>query len=137
MTEAQALELISQRFVTQWPIESLSVPFGLENEDLPSADTFAVMTTQLTRGGQATLGDHPRMEYGGWIYVKIWTPKNIGTSTRSRLCDAARKVFQRQVLGTPGPDPLTILAGMTTQIGTDGRWYMCAVQFPFSFYEQL
>ncbi|MBA3421653.1 MAG: hypothetical protein H0U12_07140 [Thermoleophilaceae bacterium] len=134
MNEEQAIELVGQRFVERWAIESINVAFSLENEAAPDAETFAALSVQHTYSSQASLGARPRMERRGWIYVKLWGPCNKGRQGTSRLADAARRVFERQSLGAG--EPLIVFAGLTREIGVDGRWYRSSVQFPFTYYEQ-
>ncbi len=136
MTEAQAIELISQRFVTAWPSASSSTPFALDNEALPSSGTFAQLTIQHTGSRQITMGPagYRRWERRGVIYIRLWSPKDAGRAAIAALCDAARVTLEGQDLGTIG-DTVTTEAGATREVGPDGRWYMVAVQFDFTFYE--
>lgn len=139
MTEAQAIELISQQMVTQWPTESGSVPLCLENDPLPQADTFAQLTIKHTRSGPRTAGEpgNRREQVGGWIFVKIWGPAYAGRNGTSLLCDAARRCLRGKSLGAPPEEPLMIYSGQTQEIGTDSRYYMTSVQFQFDYWARF
>lgn len=140
MTGAQAKEYISAQFATQWPVEAGAVPFCLENEALPSADTFAQLTIKHTRSGPRTAGSagNRRKQVGGWIFVKIWGPADAGTAGTSALVDAACRVFDGKSLGSgPPEEPLMIYAGVPQEIGVDGRYYMTSVQFPFDYWARF
>ena len=57
MTEAEARELISERFDAQWPVESDDVPFMLDNERAVAGEAFASLSIRFTTGaGQLTAG---------------------------------------------------------------------------------
>lgn len=135
MTEEQAKELINQQMVSQWPTESVNVPFALENEARPQADTFAQLTIKHTRSGPVTAGPRGqrRKRAGGWIFVKIWGPADAGSTGTTKLADAARRVFEGLSLSSPPSEPLQIYVGQTQEIGVDGRYYMTSVQFPFDY----
>lgn len=140
MTEAQALELVSQRFLDRWPIEAPGVPGYLDGETQPSADSFACCSVQYFEGGsrQMTMGQHPRIERRGRIWIKLWTPDvDGGRAKAATLADAARKVFERVRLTlSPTDEGLICEAGSSSTTATDGRWFMSAVTVPFRFYEQ-
>ena len=144
MNEAQAIELISAAFAAQWPAASGHVPFVLENRTLNrvtppvGADTFAFLTTQHTLSEQRTSGDPGTryVERAGWIVVKLWGPAGAGRAGTAALAGAVRAIFEMARLDPPdGSESLDTLASLTTEIGTDGRWYMTMVRTPFSYFE--
>jgi hypothetical protein len=139
MTEAEARELICERFNAQWPVESDEAPFMLDNERALSGDVFASLSIRFTMGaGQLTAGPAGTRlwERRGVIYVRIWTPEDEGAGGGSALCDAARRVFEGESLYLPaGGEPVTIEAGDTQPGMTDGRWWMSTVVFRFRYYE--
>jgi len=140
MTESQFIELVESKMETQWPTESSSTPYVLENDALPLAlDTFAQLTIKHTRSGPRTAGEpgNRRKRVGGWIYVKIWGPADKGRNGTSLLADAARRVFEGKSLGSPPEEPVSIYDGLTQEVGTDGRHYMTAVLFQFDYWARF
>lgn len=138
MTEAQAIELISQQMVSLWPAASGGLPLGLENEAMPDAPSFAYLTVQHTVSQQITMGGIARFVRQGWIYVKLWAPSDIGgRKALSTLADAVRGIFERVQLSAPPSEPVTIYAGLTSEVQapSNSRWQMAVVRFPFRYYE--
>ncbi len=82
---------------------------------------------------QLTQGRSARVQRNGLIWVKSWTPAGSGTKARAQLADAARHVFERQQLGPALTERMTIGVGRSQEGGTDGRWMISAVSFPFSY----
>jgi len=140
VTEAQAIELIGERFVSQWPTLTAALPgapgagypFALKDEALPAADTFAVCTWKHTRREQVTMGQPSRKRSQLLIMVKLWSPFNAGSAALAALADVVRQIFEAQQLGTT--DTVNIFTGATGSEATDGRWTMSMVTFP-AFYE--
>lgn len=138
MTEAQCIEIVSQRFLDRWPIEAPGVAYSLDGEPKPTDATFALCSIQHTTSKRLTLGRTPRWEHSGLIKVKTWTPAvHAGRAPATTLGDAARRVFQGRELSV---DPLTegmlIGEGETQYSGVDGNWYMQMIVFEFRRYEQ-
>jgi hypothetical protein len=145
MTEAQAIELIFERFVDPsigWPAVSqaavgVSLPFALENEGILEVDSFAQLTVRHSVSQPITMGPigGRRFERRGTIYVKLWGASNAGRAGLSALADAVRSIFEGQQLGSG--EPITIDGGLTREIGVDGRYFMAVVQFPMRYYATL
>lgn len=138
MTERQALEAIAEAFVTGWKAaygDPPSVPYVLENNAMPSATTFVMLTVIPLPGQWLTMGvkDTRRVERRGTIMVKCWTPANGGAGAAVDLCDSARSILEGATL-TAGGDDLVILQGDSQRVGTDGTWYMRVASFPFRYY---
>lgn len=137
MTELQAKELLARRLKSQWETLAGTVPFILDNEAFPSEDAFVLMTWQELSSQQITMGPHPKIQRSGLVWVKAWTPANAGTKLASQLIGYARTIFERAVLSLgDGTEPMNVFAGMSGGGVEDGRFYMEAVRFPATYYEQ-
>jgi hypothetical protein len=139
MTEAQAIELVFATFAAAWPAASGSLPLALENEALPTAPSFGMVTIKHTVSQPRTSGGlvgTRRVERRGWIFVKLWGPVAVGRKGISTLADAVRGILEIQQLGGSG-DQLTIDAGLTQEAGTDDAYCMLVVQFPFRYYAMV
>lgn len=132
-------EVVSAAFKTAWEAAQPSVPLVLENEALPSSDTFVLMTIAMTSAAQTTHGrvGTRRVRRDGWIQVKLWSPANAGAAGMAGLCDTVRGILEMVSLPSPvaGDDPVTTLAANMGPSGADGRWYMQLVRVPFWFRE--
>jgi hypothetical protein len=153
VTEAQARELISATFAAAWPTVSGDAPFALDNEVLPSSDTFALCTVMLTTSGTTTQGAPRtrRERTTGWIQVKLWTPAGVGvtrsqddiaagvTPRATELAEAVKAIFRLKDLPAPvaGQEPLRTGSPVTLTIGTDGRWFLQLVRTPFWYVETV
>jgi hypothetical protein len=135
VTEAAAIELVLAQFATQWAALQPTIPFVLENEAMSAADTFALCTVTHTAGAQISQGNtgNRRVERKGFIFVKLHAPVDVGRRQTSQLADTARTIFECVTLAA-SPEPVTVLAGETIEVGVDGRWYMTMVRFPFRYY---
>lgn len=132
-------ELVCSTFAAAWPTASGGVPFALENEALPSADTFVQLTITPTTGAQATHGKrgNRKVTRRGWIQVKMWGPANVGSAGLAALGDVAQGILEMVSLPSPiaGDDPVTTLAANNGPAGEDGRWYMGLLRVPFWYRE--
>jgi hypothetical protein len=135
MTEAQAIELLDATFATAWPGASGSLPLALENEALPQAPSFGMMTIKHTTSQLRLIGMIRKYERRGWIFVKLWGQQDAGRKPLSLLADAVRGIFEGEQLGSSPSDQLTIDAGLTQELGVDDAYFMMVVQFPFRYYE--
>lgn len=139
MTEEQAVEYITQRFLDRWPVELSTVPYGINGEPEVSQDAFVSLAIQMTTRKQITQGTHPRYLQNGRIWVRAWTPAIAvggatgGTKAPAQIADAARRVFERQQLGTPLVETLQVGAGETQTGGVNARWMLSAIVFGFYF----
>lgn len=135
MTEAQSIELISATFASRWPLVAPGVPFALENEALPHADSFVLLVVATTTSRTTTQGakHQRRVQRDGWIEVKTWSPANEGRRGAAVLVDAVRQALELVDLPSPVLDDesVTTFASVTQPLGTDGRWYMQLVRIPF------
>ena len=139
MTEPQMRELISATFAAAWAGAAAGVPLVLENEAMPSGDTFAQLTITPTTSTQATHGrvGRRKVRRRGWIQVKLWGPTNAGAAGLTALGDVAQGILEMVALPSPiaGADPVTTMAANAGPSGEDGRWYMNVLRFPFWYTE--
>lgn len=141
MTESQMRELVASTFTAAWTAAQPDVPLALDNEALPTADTFISLTITPTTGAQVTHGrtGTRRFRRNGWLQVKLWGPANQGAAGLTALADAAQGILEAVSLPSPvaGDDPVTTLAANAGPGGasTDGRWWMQVVRVPFWYRE--
>lgn len=136
-------ELVSSTFVAAWATAAPGVPLALENEALPSANTFALLTITPTNSQQMTHGrvGQRKVRRNGWIQVKLWGPANVGAHGLTALSDAALGILEMVAFPPPipGDDPVTTMAasGGGGGLSTDGRWFMYVNRVPFWYRETL
>lgn len=141
MTEPQMRELISSTFAAAWSTAQPAVPLALENEAMPTSDTFAMLTIQPTTSELMTHGraGTRKVRRNGWIQVKLWGPVDQGSAGLASLGDTAQGILELTSFPSPvaGDDPVTTYASQAGPSGasTDGRWYMALIRVPFWFRE--
>lgn len=141
MTETQMRELVSSTFVTAWTAAQPTVPLVLDNEALPTSDTFISLTITPTTGEQMTHGRTGRRKVrrNGWLQVKLWGPANQGAAGLTALSDVAQDILEMVSLPSPvpGDDPVTTLAANagTSGADSDGRFYQQVVRVQFWYVE--
>ncbi len=137
MTEAQAIEAISELVATQWAAVSSGLPIALENEALPTVDSFAALTVRHATSQQITQGaTNRRFVRTGFIFVKLWGPADAGRLGLSTLADGVRAFLESTSIAVAGQaEPITTLGALTQEAGVDGRWFMLVVQAPFRYYQ--
>lgn len=133
MTEAQAIEALTQRWIDAWPGLS-AVPYTFDNEIADSADSYVRVSFVHTVRAQQTMGSDGgrKFESRGYIFVQLFGPVNVGMKTLAELADKARSVYEGRRLA----EELTTYAGSTRESPTDGRWAMRTITIPFA-YEEL
>lgn len=143
------MEAIEAAAAAAWATAAAGVPLALVNEPLPTSDTFAALTVQLTTGAQTTSGPRGtrRTRRDGWIQIKLWSPAGAGMTRSaaevtagvlpklSELADLVRGIVEETTFGASTPDPVTTLAASSTPVVTDGRWAMTVVRVPFWYAE--
>ena len=142
MTEAQAIELLSSRWETLFPVARPDVPYALENETFRAAAplwalVFVRHTTsrQLTQGAPGTR----RFERRGNILVLLFGAVEAGRLPVAALVGNVRAIYEGQHLSS-GSDPLWIQEATSSEGGkngktTDGAWWQQNVTIPFRYYE--
>lgn len=141
MTEPQMRELVSAAFAAAWTAAQPSVPVALENEALPTSDTFVLLTITPTTSPQMTHGrvGNRKIRRNGWIQVKLWGPANTGSAGLTALADVAQGILELTQFPSPiaGDDPVTTLgsSGGGGGASTDGKFYMQVVRVPYWFVE--
>lgn len=135
-------EVLTQAFVTGWTAGAPDVPFCLENEALPTVDTFVLFSIVPTVSQQRTTGGPGtrRVERRGWVQVKLWGPVNAGSAGLATLGDVAQDILEMKSFPGPvlGDEPVTTYAAQAGPGGTstDGRFYMALMRVPMVWWEQ-
>ena len=134
MTEAQALEALTQRWITAWPALNPLVPFGFDGEVSDSADVYARISFVHTTRQQQTMGSEGarKWESRGYVFVQLFGAVNAGVKPLAELADDVRTVYEGRRLA----DELTTYAGSTRESPSDGRWMIRTITIPFA-YEEL
>jgi hypothetical protein len=150
VTELEAVEAIKAMFVAAWDAQLPGIPLALENEIMPTADTFGMLTIQHTGGAQRTTGGRGirRVERTGYLNVKLWTPAGVGTSRSpdeivagvaprlTELSAIVRGILEMVDIDAPsGGESITTQAAIPPVTSTDGRWAMGLVRVPFTYAE--
>ena len=139
MTEAQAIELMLERWDTQWRILQPTVPFSLDNESFDSVDTWVRVTIrhtisrQISHGGTGTR----RFVHQGNIWVQLFGPADKGRKAIANLITDVKTVLDSISLTSPVPndDDLTTSAATPGDETTEGRWFIETKLIPFRYYE--
>lgn len=134
-------ELVSSTFVAAWTAAQPDIPLVLDNEAMPTAETFVSLTITPTTSQQITHGRAGRRKVrrNGWIQVKLWGPVDQGAAGLTVLSDVAQGILEMVSLPSPvpGDDPVTTLAANAGPGGadTDGRWWMQVLRVPMWYVE--
>lgn len=135
-------ELIASTFVAAWQAAQPTIPLVLDNEALPTSDTFVSLTITPTTSQQMTHGRTGRRKVrrNGWLQVKLWGPVNQGAAGLTVISDVAQGILEMVSLPSPvpGDDPVTTLAANAGPGGadTDGKFYMQVLRVPFWYVEE-
>lgn len=133
MTEAQALETMTQRWLDVWPTlqPGLANAIAFEGETFDTLETWARVTFIHTVRRQVTMGSDGARKYEsrGTIFVQLFGAPNRGVKQLAELADDVRKVYEGKRLATE----LTTYAGSTREVPTDGRWLQKSVVIPFVY----
>lgn len=134
MTEAEALEVMTKRWVDAWPALRPTVPFTFDGEPFEAADAWARVTFVHTVRAQVTMGTEGarKFESRGNIFVQLFGPVGVGVKQLAELADDVRKVYEGRRLHAD----LTTYAGSSRESPSDGRWMQRTVVIPFT-YEEL
>lgn len=141
MTEPVMRELVASTFLAAWTTAQPDIPVVLDNEAMPTADTFVSLTITPTTSRQATHGriGNRKVRRDGWLQVKLFGPTNEGAAGLTALADVAQGILEMVSLPSPvpGDDPVTTLASNAGAGGadTDGRWFMQVLRIPYWFIE--
>jgi hypothetical protein len=135
MTEAEALEVMTQRWLDAWRDDlQPDVPFTFDGEVFDSAAVWARVTFVHTVRRQATMGSDGarKFESRGSIFVQLFGPVGVGVKQLAELADDVRTVFEGRRLA----EELTTYAGSSRESTGGGRWMQKTVIIPF-VYEEL
>lgn len=132
MTEAQAIEAMTQHWLDNWPLEA-TVPTTFDNEIRDGAARYARVSFVPTVRSQATMGTEGARKFHsrGEIFVQLFGPVNAGVKPLYELAGEARKVYE----ATRIAGEITTYAGSTRRSPSDGVWDMVTVSIPYLFEE--
>ena len=132
MTESQAVEAISEAFAAGWTAAQPSIPYALDNEAMPSADSFVSFSIRHGASTQITQGPpgQRRWKRTLTIYTRIFVPVDQGRAAASALVGVVRTLLEGVSLGgtsSSGGEPVTMLATADREMGpVDSRWFAIA-----------
>jgi len=142
MTEAQAIEAMTQRWIDAWPTASSSVPYTFRGETFDAVPKWARVTFRPTLRVQATMGRPARYEDRGVIFVQLFADVGLGEKPLVEMAGCVRTVFESLALSAD----LLVTFAATRRMGgddgrggvvvDDGRWVMSVVTIPYWFDEQ-
>ncbi len=136
MTEEQAVEAITQRWIDAWPSLQSSVPYTFDNEGFTAVASFARVSIVHSVATQSTIGPSGSRMYKrvGNIAVQLFTAVNVGRKPLAQLADSVRAVFEGRRIAVAGVDePLYTYAAATRGENTDGSWFMATVVIGFDY----
>lgn len=141
MTEEQAIEALTQRWVDTWPALQPSVPYAFRGETIDAAATWVRVTFRGLTREQATMGPvgGRRFEDRGLIFVQLFADVGTGDRLLARLAGSVREVYEARTIGS---EELVTFAAARQPGGdrdsrlSDGRWEMAVVTIPYWFDEQ-
>jgi hypothetical protein len=142
VTEAQAIEALTQRWIDAWPgaTSPSTVPYTFRGETFDAVATWARVTFRPLVRVQATMGPvgGRRFEDRGQIFVQLFADIGTGDLLLAQLAGAVRTVYESRTIGTA--ELVTFAAtrraggDRDSRLG-DGRWEMSVVQIPYWFDE--
>lgn len=141
MTESQAVEAISEAFATGWTAAQPTIPFALDNEAMPSADSFATLSIRHGVSQQITQGPpgQRRWKRSLTVYVRLFVPADQGRAGVSALVGTVRTLLEGvDLAGTSNPngEPVTMMATADREMGpVDSRWFAVACVTSGYYYE--
>lgn len=142
MTEAQAIEAMTQRWIDAWPGLQPSVPYTFRGEAMDAAPAWARVTFRPSLRLQATLGRPARFEDRGTIFVQLFSDVGGGELALVTLAESVRAVYESRTIGSE--ELVTFAAtrrfggddGRGGTVVDDGRWIMSVMTIPYWFDEQ-
>lgn len=145
MTEAQAIEAITDAFLEGWELNHPDVvgdpdycPVAAEGEAFDAPSQW-VRLSVIPDGGREQDSIGPpgarRVRQTGNVAVQVFVEVNQGARLRAELADDARQALELKSLSVAGEaEPVRVYAGASRSPTTDGRWLYQLVVFPFDFY---
>lgn len=139
MTEAEALELLTDTFLDGWellhpddPNDPDYCPVAAEGEDFEAQPTWVRFSVIFADEQQRSIGapGTRKVSASGSIAVQVFVDAGQGTLARAQLCDDVRSVLRLKRLTAAG-ERLDIYAGPSRNPSTDGRWLTQLVVLPF------
>lgn len=132
-TQAQATELMYQRFTAAWNV--LNGAYTFDGENFPEPDGTAPWLRVSVRhsvSGQATLGavGGRRFERAGAVITNIFVPANKGRALADTLAGLVRDIFEGVSFGE-----IYFFESDCRETGIDGLWYGVVVESKFFYNE--
>lgn len=128
MTEAQAIEALSQHWIDTWPGLS-AVPFTFDNEVADGAVSYVRVSFVPLVRSQATMGTEGgrKFQMRGQIFVSLFGLVNVGVKPLLELADKVRTVYEARRIA----NEIHTYAGSTRRNASDGVWDMISVTVPY------
>ena len=133
MTEAEAIEAITQRWIDAWPGLQPAVPYTFTNEAFDAVDNWARVTVLHTSRVQVTAGaaGSRKFEVTGRIQVQLFGSLDVGERSLALMAGHVRTVLEGRRIG----DDVVTHAAASRETTTDGRWAMKIVSVPFRYHD--
>jgi hypothetical protein len=145
VTEAQAMESMTQRWLDAWPGLQPGVPYTFKGELFEAVSAWARITFRPTVRKQATMGPAGgrRFEDRGVIFVQLFVDAFVGEARLVELADSVREVYESRTIGA-SEELVTFAAsrrmggddGRGGTVVDDGRWTMSVMTIPYWFDQQ-
>jgi hypothetical protein len=127
---------IYQQWIAVWPTLT-ATPYVFDDQLAEESTSFARVSVQMLDTGQHSMGDHPKWENAGLIWVKLVGPAGTGRKEQDTLVTHVRAVFQGRRLAPTDGEPGVVCLG-TSQDRTmiDGAKRIVTTKTPFYYLER-
>lgn len=132
MTEPQAYEALTQRWIDIWPGLQPDTPYTFRGETFDAVATWARVTFVRTGRVQATMGSSARYEDRGLIRVDLFADIDGGAAPLAELRQSVIDTYETLDLS----GLLTFAAQPAGAPIDEGRWLIDTVTIPYWFDEQ-
>jgi len=135
MTEADAVQAISNAFVAGWATAQPSVPTFLSNEAGAAPDQWVYLSVTPPAQAQTSMGPpgSKREQFKGYIAVQIFSAVDVGDKPSAALADSVRTVLANKSFAVGG-ESVDTFSGASQRGASDGRWNMRVVVIPYVFW---
>jgi hypothetical protein len=129
----QARAAIYEKFINDWPSQSIVTPFTFPNETFDSTELnepWVRVSVNNTDANQETLGPKGLRKYRreGTIYIQCFDLSNNGLKTLDEIAANARGIFEGETF-----DGVYVDDSVIRESGPDGRWFMVVVSCFFHY----
>lgn len=133
MTLAEATELLTAYFTTQWGTKSALTREGEVYRPPQDGSPWVRFTIRHTDQRQHSLGSPTRkFDRHGLMFVQVFAPLSAGRGAADRLCEEVRGILEAKDIG-PG---VATFESAVREVGVDGRWLQVNVETGFRYEEQ-